>query len=94
MFFAWEHKRALGRAAIAGSWWGLVPLTLGAMALAIGRLGVELMAMRTGFVLTLIGLVLLVYGREIFRILLFPLCFLFLMVPLPQTPGPRRSYLQ
>ena len=35
--------------------------------------------------LTLIGLVLLLLGREIFRILAFPLVFLFLMVPLPQS---------
>jgi exosortase len=84
-FFAWERKRDLARATIDGSWWGLLPLCLGAAALSVGRLGVELMAMRTGFVLTLIGLVLLLYGKEVFRILLFPLFFLFLMVPLPQS---------
>lgn len=85
VFFAWEHKRELSRAKIDGSWWGFVPLALGVTALAVGRLGVELTAMRTGFVLTLIGLVLLLFGREIFRILSFPLFFLFLMVPLPQS---------
>lgn len=85
VFFAWEHKRELARAKIEGSWWGVLPLALGVTALSIGRLGVELTAMRTGFVLTLIGLVLLLFGREIFRILSFPLFFLFLMVPLPQS---------
>ena len=85
VFFAWEKKRELTRAKIEGSWWGLVPLGLGAMALSIGRLGVELTAMRTGFVLTLIGLVLILFGKEIFWILSFPLFFLFLMVPLPQS---------
>jgi exosortase len=62
-----------------------VPLSLGTLALTIGRLGVELMSMRVAFVLTLIGLVLLLLGRQVFRILAFPLCFLFLMVPLPQS---------
>ena len=85
VYFAWERRRALERAPIEPSWWGLLPLSLGALALAIGRLGVELMSMRTGFVLTLIGLVLLLLGRKVFRILAFPLCFLFLMVPLPQS---------
>jgi len=85
VYFAWERKRDLARAPIEGSWWGLLPLTLGATALAIGRLGVELTAMRTGFVLTLIGLVLLLFGRPVFRVLAFPLGFLFLMVPLPQS---------
>jgi exosortase len=85
LFFAYERKYDLAAARIEGSWWGVVPLTLASLALAIGRLGVELMAMRTSFVLTLIGIVLLVFGRRIFRILLFPLLFLFLMVPLPQS---------
>jgi exosortase len=85
LFFAYERKRDLEAARIEGSWWGIAPLLLGALALAIGRLGVELMAMRSSFVLTLMGIVLLVFGRQIFRILAFPLLFLFLMIPLPQS---------
>ncbi len=85
IYFAWERRTALRRAPIRPSWWGLLPLALGAIALMIGRLGVELTAMRVGFVLTIIGLQLLLLGREIFRILAFPLLFLFLMVPLPQS---------
>jgi exosortase len=41
--------------------------------------------MRVSFVLTLIGLQILLLGREVFRILMFPLLFLFFMVPLPQS---------
>jgi exosortase len=85
IYFAWERRDKLRRAPIESSWWGVVPLALGSLALMIGRLGVELMAMRTAFVLTLIGLVLLLLGWPIFRILRFPLLFLFLMVPLPQS---------
>jgi exosortase len=85
IYFAWERRDKLRRAPIEPSWWGVLPLALGSTALAVGRLGVELMAMRTAFVLTLIGLVLLLLGRPIFRILRFPLLFLFLMVPLPQS---------
>ena len=85
IYFAWERRDKLRRAPIEPSWWGTLPLALGALALMVGRLGVELMAMRTAFVLTLIGLVLLLLGWPIFRILRFPLLFLFLMVPLPQS---------
>lgn len=85
VFFAYARKQELARAHIEGSWLGLVPLVLGALALTVGRLGVELMSMRVGFILSLIGVVLLVYGREVFRILAFPLLFLFLMVPLPNA---------
>jgi exosortase len=85
IYFAWERRRELRRATVKPSWLGVVPLALGALALMIGRLGVELMAMRTAFVLTIIGLCLLFLGRQISRILAFPLLFLFMMVPLPQS---------
>ncbi len=85
LYFAWERRRQLARATIEPSWWGLLPLALGSLALMIGRLGVELTAMRVSFVLTLIGLQVLLLGREVFRILAFPMLFLFFMVPLPQS---------
>ncbi|MGE4652451.1 MAG: exosortase/archaeosortase family protein [Myxococcota bacterium] len=85
IYFAWAQKRKLRRAPVQPSWWGLLPLGLGLLALLVGRLGVELMSMRVGFVLTLHGLVLLLLGLPMYRILAFPLGFLFLMVPLPQS---------
>jgi len=85
LYFAWERRRALKRATIQPSWWGLLPLALGSLSLMIGRLGVELTAMRASFVLTLIGLQVLLLGRQVFRILAFPMLFLFFMVPLPES---------
>jgi exosortase len=84
-YFIWERRKRIARTPIEPSWWGVVPLALGALSLAIGRLGVELMSMRVAFVLTLIGLQLLLLGIPMIRVLAFPLCFLFLMVPLPQS---------
>ncbi|MBY0401718.1 exosortase/archaeosortase family protein [Myxococcota bacterium] len=85
IYFAYERRWDLEDARINGSWLGLLPLSIGLLSLAIGRLGTELMTMRSAFILSLIGLVLLLLGREIFKILAFPLLFLFLMVPLPQS---------
>jgi exosortase len=85
VFFAYERRRDLALAEVQSSWLGLVPLAIGLGSLTIGRLGTELMTMRSGFIFTLIGLVLLLLGRQFFRILAFPLFFLFLMVPLPQS---------
>lgn len=85
LWFAYERRWDLEDARIKGSWLGLIPMFIGLTSLTIGRLGTELMTMRAAFVFTLIGLVLLLLGREIFRILAFPLFFLFLMVPLPQS---------
>jgi exosortase len=85
LWFAYERRWDLEDAPIKGSWLGLIPMFIGLLSLTIGRLGTELMTMRAAFVFALIGLVLLLLGREIFKILAFPLCFLFLMVPLPQS---------
>lgn len=85
LYFAWERKPQLKRARIEPSWWGIAPLVLSTITLVVGRLGVELMNMRVSFVLALIGIVLLLLGRQVFKILAFPLFFLFLMVPLPQS---------
>jgi len=85
IYFAWEQRAVLRRTRIEPSWWGLGLLALGVAALAVGRLGVELMAMRTAFLLTLNGLVLLLLGKAVYRVLIFPLLFSFLMVPLPQS---------
>ena len=85
VYFALERRRKLRRAPVAPSWLGLVPLLIGTLSLVVGRFGVILMSMRASFVFTLIGIVLLTLGRPVFRILAFPLFFLFLMVPLPQS---------
>jgi len=85
IYFAWPRLTRISREELVSSWWGLLPLGLSTLALTVGRLGGELMAMRVSFVLALIGLVLLLFGVEIFRKLAFPLLFLFLMIPLPAS---------
>ncbi len=85
IYFAYERGYDLRRAELGGSWWGLLLLTAGVLSLMIGELGALLTALRSGFVLTLMGLVLLLGGKQIFRVLFFPMAFLFLMVPLPQS---------
>jgi exosortase len=85
LYFAWERREQLARARIEPSWWGVPFLAIASVGLAVGRLGVEYTAMRVSFVWTLMGLVLLLLGMPIFRILLFPMCFLFLMIPIPQS---------
>lgn len=85
IYFAWERRRKLRRTPIEPSWWGVVPLLIGVSLLAVGRLGVELTTMRWSFIFALIGIVILLLGIRMFRILAFPLAFLFLMVPLPQS---------
>lgn len=84
-YFAYEKRYQLRAARLGGSWWGAALLAAGVGALLVGELGGLLTALRSGFVFTIMGLVLLLAGKAVFRILLFPLLFTFLMVPLPQS---------
>ncbi|MFT5440970.1 MAG: exosortase [Myxococcota bacterium] len=85
LYFAYGKLPKLRKAEIEGSWWGAVILAAGVVAVCIGELGGLLTALRSGYVLALMGLVLLIAGRKVFEILLFPMAFMFLMVPLPQS---------
>lgn len=85
LYFAYGKTPQLRKAELKGSWWGVVILLAGILAVCIGELGGLLTALRSGYVLALMGLVLLLAGRQVFEILLFPMSFLFLMVPLPQS---------
>lgn len=85
LYFAYERKYDLEDAPVEGSWWGAGLLAVGLGLLAIGQLGSLLTPLRAGFVFTLMGFVLLMMGWAVFRILLFPMAFLLLMVPLPQS---------
>lgn len=85
MIFAYEKKFHLAAASLRGSWWGAGLLALGLLLLAIGQLGSLLAPLRAGYVIGVMGFVLLLLGWEVFMLLLFPLSFLLLMVPLPQS---------
>lgn len=85
IYFAYERKYDLEDAQISGSWWGVGLLLIGLALLAFGQLGSLLTPLRAGFVFTLMGLVLLLLGQAVFRILAFPMSFLLLMVPLPES---------
>ena len=85
IYFAYERKFLLARARVEGSWWGVGLLLVGLFSLMLGELGGLLTALRSGFIFTVMGLVLLLAGREVFKILFFPIAFTFLMVPLPQS---------
>lgn len=85
LYFIWERREKLAALPVDPSWWGLPLLVLSSVTLFIGRLGVEYMNMRVSFVLMVNGIALMLLGRRMYRALAFPLLFLFLMVPLPQS---------
>ncbi|MEZ5317514.1 MAG: exosortase/archaeosortase family protein [Vicinamibacterales bacterium] len=82
-YFAWERRDRLRVAERHPSWLGLLVLAGSLMLLLAGLLGAELFVTRVSFVGALAGIVLFLFGWRHLRILLFPLAFLFLMIPIP-----------
>jgi exosortase len=81
----WLRRKQLAALPANGSWIGLPVLVAGVGALLLGEIGAENFLMRSSLIVVLTGLVLFHFGRESFRVLAFPLLFLFFMVPLPAT---------
>lgn len=82
-FIAWQKRRELLALKPSPNWWGLALVVYGALQLYIATLGAELFLARTAFVISVIGIVLLLGGTEYVRVLAFPLFLLFFMVPIP-----------
>ena len=83
VFLVWRKRKALGQCRIAPCWWGIGLILLAQAGRAYGLLFLYESAERYALVLTVVGLVLLIAGRQVFRRLAWMLLFLFLMVPLP-----------
>jgi len=82
-FIVWQRREELAATEARPSMWGLLLVGWGCIQLLLGYLGTELFTARTAFVITLIGAVWTLGGKPFLRKLAFPLCLLFLMVPIP-----------
>jgi exosortase len=82
-YFAWERRQALAAAVPRPSIFGLVIILGSLLVYTAGLLGAELFLTRISMIGVIAGAVLFVWGWTHFRILLFPILFLLLMVPLP-----------
>jgi exosortase len=82
-YIVWQRRDDLLAVRRSPNWWGIVVLAWGAAQLYVATLGAELFLARTAFIISLIGVVLLLAGRETLRILAFPLFLLCFMVPIP-----------
>lgn len=83
IYIAWQRREALLKAVPKPNWWGLAVIAWGAAQLDLATLGAELFLARTAFLVTLVGIVLLLGGLPILRILGFPIFLLLFMVPIP-----------
>jgi exosortase len=83
LYFVWERWGQLTAAPMRPSWFGLVLAGLGLTVLMAGLWGSELFLSRIALLPVTAGIVLFLFGWQHFKILLFPIAFLFLMIPIP-----------
>ncbi len=84
LFLVWIERKKLKECPLRPCWWGgMLLLALAQAARMYGLLFMFESIERYSIILTLMGLVLLVAGWQIFRILSLIMMFLFLMLPLP-----------
>jgi exosortase len=82
-YFAWERRAQLQQTVARPSFAGLVLVAVSLMMLVAGTLGAELFLARVSLIGATAGIVLFLGGWPHLRVLIFPLAFLLLMVPLP-----------
>ncbi len=83
-YFIWERRDELREIPLEGSDWGLAFVALALLMFLTGLMGGVYYLPRASFIVMLYGGILFVGGVGWARALLFPVLFLFLMVPLPK----------
>jgi exosortase len=82
-YFAWERRQRFAEAARKPSWIGLPVVAVSIMGLIAGILGSELFTTRISLLATIAGSIVFLFGWKHLRIMMFPLAFLILMIPIP-----------
>ena len=82
-YIVWQKREELLAVKPQPNWWGLLLVLWGAAQLMIGTLGAEVFTTRVAFIISVIGVVLLLGGAVFVKMLAFPLFLLFFMVPIP-----------
>jgi len=83
LFVLWSERDKLRKLALEPSSSGLLVLLFGLAVLAAGNLGAELFLSRISLLLTVAGLVVIIFGWGHMRAVFFPWLFLLFMIPIP-----------
>ena len=82
-YIAWRSRAEIIAMEWKPAWWGLGIMLWGLLQSYIGTLGAELFLQRTSFLISLVGLLLVLGGTRLVRLLAFPLLLLPFMIPIP-----------
>jgi exosortase len=82
-YIVWGRRDQLMALEWKPEWWGIALMAWGFLQAYIGGLGAELFLQRSAFLISLVGLLLVLGGKALVRELLFPLLLLPFMIPIP-----------
>lgn len=82
-YMIWHNREQLTRLNIKTNHWGYLVIAMGMALHIVGNVGAELFTMRFSILITLAGLTILLFGSEIFKTIMVPICYLVLMIPIP-----------
>jgi exosortase len=85
LYIAWQRREKILALECKHAWWGLAIMAWGALQAYLGTLAAELFLQRTSFLISLVGLLLVVGGTALVRELVFPLLLLPFMIPIPSV---------
>lgn len=83
VYIAWQKREQVAATPAQPNWWGLPIVLYGALQLFLATMGAELFTARTSFLISLVGIVLLLGGTRYLKIFAFPLFLLLFMIPIP-----------
>jgi exosortase len=83
IFLIWRERKKLKQCSLKPCWWAIVLLILAQIARIFGLVFMFESAERYALVLTVTSIILMVAGWQTFRVSLWIILFLFLMVPFP-----------
>jgi exosortase len=84
VYIMWDNRNVLRSTPIRQSWGGLPLVVLGLCTVILGVYGADLFLSRISFLVLLAGLIWTFLGRQMLRVLMFPLLTLLLAIPLPE----------
>jgi len=82
-YLIWQKKEKLAQYDFRPSAWGLAIIITGMLLHIAGNVGAELFTMRIAVVITVLGVSLYIFGKEITRETLIPIAYLLFMIPIP-----------
>ncbi len=82
-YIIWTKRQELRNAIVSPEWKGLAVLMTGVFLYIVGNVAFEPFVRQVSFIVTIIGLIYLLLGKEMLRLLIFPAGYLLFMIPLP-----------